>query len=108
MLIDNALKHSDRKSELVISVHDVVGGGVDVEFSSVGPFIPEAERESIFHRGVRGSNAREKGSGLGLNVAQTVAKANGFDIQYQTRPRRGASDWGYNVFHFRVPAAVAE
>lgn len=104
VLIDNALKHSDRKTEVVISVHDVDDGSVDVEFSSVGTFIPDVERQAVFQRGIRGSNARAKGSGLGLHVAQTVAQANGFEIHYRPTPRRGASNWGYNVFHFRVPA----
>lgn len=104
VLMDNALKHSDRKTELVVSVHDVPDGSVDVEFSSVGQFIPADERENVFHRGFRGKNAQEKGSGLGLHVAQTVANANGFEINYRPTPRRGSTDWGYNVFHFRVPA----
>jgi hypothetical protein len=43
------------------------------------------------------------GSGLGLHVAQHVARANSSRLSYERRPRPGFSDQGYNVFSLVVP-----
>ena len=76
-------------------------GGVSVDVSSYGLLVPEDQVEAIFERGIRGSNVQATGSGLGLYVAQLVAKANGFWILYV--PERRGEDKGINHFKFQVP-----
>lgn len=104
IMIDNAIKHSDPHSEIHIVIRDWADGSVSVKFSSFGRLVPENEHSRIFERGVRGSNAKRKGSGLGLYIAQIVAKANGFTISYKIN-RRGILDQqkGYNQFMFIIP-----
>lgn len=107
ILIDNAIKHADRDTDIRVWIRDKDNGEIKVDFSSFGRLVPENERELIFHRGVRGSNVRAKGSGLGLYIAQLVAKANGFQVIYSAKPTGilGRSK-GYNHFIFTVPVSA--
>ena len=102
VLIDNAIKHSKPGTEIVVYVSDSPrNDGVYVEISSIGDVVPDDERDHLFERGFRGSNARLRGSGLGLSVAEHVANANGFSIEYQA----GWSDrheTGTNKFCFEI------
>ncbi len=106
ILLDNAIKHSDRDTEIRVWMEDKDNGEIKIDFSSFGSLVPETERDFIFQRGVRGSNVRAKGSGLGLYIAQLVAKANGFEISYRAKPTGILGDKGYNHFIFTVPASA--
>ena len=76
-------------------------------FTSYGYLVPEIERERIFQRGFRGSNVKAKGSGLGLYIAQLVAKANGFEITYKVKPTGIlGNNKGYNHFMFTIPISA--
>jgi hypothetical protein len=108
VLIDNAIKHSDPNELIRLSVHDHSDAKVSVDICSYGLLVPEGEEESIFSRGVRGSNAEAKGSGLGLYIAQTVAKANAFIIHYRPTNRGLLGQKGENHFLFTVPASAPE
>ena len=104
IMIDNAIKHSDPRSEIRITIRDWADGSVSVKFSSFGRLVPENEQLRIFERGVRGSNARREGSGLGLYIAQIVAKANGFTISYKANTRGILGQQrGDNQFTFTIP-----
>jgi K+-sensing histidine kinase KdpD len=107
ILIDNAIKHADKDTDIRVWIQDKDNGEIKVDFSSFGQLVPEEERELIFQRGVRGSNVRAKGSGLGLYIAQLVAKANGFQVSYSAKPTGilGRSK-GYNHFIFTVPVSA--
>lgn len=107
ILLDNAIKHSDRPADIRVWIQDKDDGEIKVDFSSFGQLVIEAERELIFLRGTRGSNARAMGSGLGLYIAQLVAKANGFEVIYKAKPTGilGKSK-GYNHFIFTVPISA--
>ena len=66
-----------------------------------GPGVPEAELDSLFRPFFRGSNAaRADGHGLGLAIAQRVAKAHGGEIL----ARNGEGD-GLEV-RLRLPLAA--
>lgn len=107
ILIDNAIKHSDRDSEIRVWIQDKENGEISINFSSYGYLVPEDERVQIFQRGFRGSNARAKGSGLGLYIAQLVAKANGFEITYKIKPTGIlGNNKGYNHFMFTIPTSA--
>lgn len=107
ILIDNAIKHSYPNSEIRIWIKDTAEGGVSVNFSSHGALVLEEERDKIFNRGFRGSNIRVEGSGLGLYIAQQVAKANGFEIEYKPKARGILKEnTGYNQFVLRIPKSA--
>lgn len=103
VLLDNAIKHSDTGTEIRIEFRDETSGSVKIKFVSYGLIVPVAERDAIFKRAVRGSNAGRRGSGLGLYVAQQVARANGFELTYSAIPRPGDRARGENSFSFEVP-----
>ena len=79
-LIDNAIKHSEPKKEVVAELakekNDIV-----LQVKNVGEPIPAEERNKIFERFYRidkSRNRNEKRYGLGLSIAQsTVKKYNG-------------------------------
>ncbi len=102
ILIDNAIKHSDPNTEIHIFSNDLDNGDIIVKISSFGRLIPQQEENEIFQRGVRGSNTNVRGSGLGLYIAQLVAKANGFNIHYKSTKVRTTDGKGYNSFYFRI------
>ena len=102
-LLDNAIKHSVCNTQITIEVSDTPDCGVEVDISSQGRLVPDTETERIFSRGYRGSNALAKGSGLGLHVAQTIAKANGFWIVYRPQVLTFSPGQGHNHFIFRMP-----
>jgi len=109
ILIDNAIKHADRDTDIRVWLGDKENGEIKIDFSSFGLLVPEEERDLIFQRGVRGSNARAKGSGLGLYIAQLVVKANGFLITYKATPRGIlGNERGHNHFIFTVPASAPQ
>lgn len=102
ILIDNAIKHSDPKTEIHIFLRDLDNGDIIVDISSFGRLIPHQEENEIFKRGVRGSNTNVRGSGLGLYIAQLVAKANGFSICYKSKKGGTTDERGYNRFYFQI------
>ena len=107
ILIDNAIKHSKPRSTIRIWIKDNADGGVLVIFTSYGPIVLEEEQSKIFNRGFRGSNIRAKGSGLGLYIAQLVAKANGFEIEYEAKVRGILNtNMGLNQFVLKVPKSA--
>jgi hypothetical protein len=56
-----------------------------------GPGIPPEERDSIFSRGVRGSNAgTHSGNGLGLYIAAKLLRGQGGDLHVEDSETGGA------------------
>jgi len=72
-LVGNAIKHGPAEGVISVEV-TAVDGRARVTVSDEGPGIPEAQRESLFERGVRGSSDAP-GSGLGLYIVRVVAEA---------------------------------
>jgi signal transduction histidine kinase len=73
-LVDNAIKYSPPNYDVNVSVYDT-GTDTVVSISSIGPDIVASERDLIFDRSFRGSNAvklRPSGTGLGLAVASEI------------------------------------
>jgi two-component system, OmpR family, sensor histidine kinase TctE len=56
-----------------------------IEVSDTGLGIPPAEREQVFERFYRASNARKTGSGLGLAIVSEVARMHGASIEIMER-----------------------
>jgi len=79
-LIANAIKYSPEGGDVELSVR-VIDRQAECLVRDHGPGVPEAELDSLFRPFFRGSNAaRADGHGLGLAIAQRVAKAHGGEI----------------------------
>ncbi|MBD8871859.1 HAMP domain-containing sensor histidine kinase [Rhodanobacter sp. DHB23] len=100
-LISNAIKYSPEGSRVEVSVQ-AAGGQAECLVRDQGPGVPEAELGSLFRPFFRGSNAaRAEGHGLGLAIAQRVARAHGGEIL-----ARNAGDGGLEV-RLRLPVAAS-
>lgn len=96
-LVDNALKYGERaRIALRVEREEAV-----VEIADRGPGLPETELERVFLPFYRSSNARysdKRGSGLGLAVSRSIARAHGGDV----RLRRDGERF---VAELRLPTA---
>lgn len=106
-LIENAIKYSATDRVVEIVVRDTVTG-VSVSVSSFSPWIPPEERQSIFQKRFRGSTASrvaQKGSGLGLFIAEAVAQAHATHIRLDsddTDERSSGIRYCNNRFFFNI------
>jgi two-component system sensor histidine kinase KdpD len=85
-LLDNALKYSRPDTAVTIRIHN--GDGVTVEITDHGEGIPVAEQSRIFERLYRSPSVKKQtlGSGLGLSIAQNIARAHGGDLTVASQP----------------------
>ena len=98
--LENALRFTPTGGEVSVAVrreHGELVFGV----SDRGPGIAEAERERVFDAFYRpqGALADRGRAGLGLAIAQTLAKAHGGSVACRLR------EGGGSVFELRLPAA---
>ena len=84
-LIENALAHTPRGTEVVVEVDPT--GVISVQDS--GPGIPAEDRQRIFERFWRGKGVRTAGAGLGLAIVMEIARAHGASITVSDRVPRG-------------------
>ena len=87
-LIDNAIKYGER-AEVSLEVRD---SEIMIQIDDQGPGICDELKEEVFRPffRVEGSRNRETGgSGLGLTVARTVARAHGGDVLLGESPAGG-------------------
>jgi hypothetical protein len=107
-LIQNSIKYS-KTSEIDITINDVKEG-VGVEVVSHGPLISESELSLIFNKGFRGKYAKAMsfdGMGIGLYIAQEIAKVHNFTIRAESSPCNYQIEnipMAKNTFSFTVPA----
>ncbi|MBB3175858.1 ATP-binding protein [Variovorax sp. Sphag1AA] len=98
-LIDNAVKYgSEARVRLFVDGEDAVA-----EVSDSGPGLPEVELERVFQPFYRAPQARASGklgSGLGLAVCRSIARAHGGDVQLKAGARG-------LVAQLRVPLAMS-
>jgi signal transduction histidine kinase len=91
-LVDNALRYSPAGGEvrlsLVAGTSDRSGPLLTIDDS--GPGIPEADRERVFERFVRGAAATQaSGSGLGLAIVRSIAQRHGASVSLSASPLGG-------------------
>jgi nitrogen-specific signal transduction histidine kinase len=104
-LLDNAVKYSPAGSSVSIALtarH--ADQTVSIAVGDEGPGIPRDEQARIFERFVRGADAvagRIRGTGLGLAMAQEIARAHGGRVDVASAPRAGS------VFTLILPATPA-
>jgi two-component system, OmpR family, sensor kinase len=83
-LLDNARRHTPPGGTITATL-TAVGDQAELTITDTGPGVPDHERERIFHRLVRLSDARDRdsgGAGLGLPIALGLARAHHGDLTY--------------------------
>jgi len=95
-LLSNALHAVGDEGSVEVS-SAIEGGLAVVSFADSGPGIPEGLRGRIFEP-FFSTKAPGEGTGLGLDIARRLARANGGDISFESRP-------GRTVFRVRLPVA---
>jgi two-component system sensor histidine kinase KdpD len=96
-LLDNALKYSPPDTPVSIRVQD--GNGlITVAVTDHGKGIPVQEQSRIFERLYRSPSVEHQmpGSGLGLSIAQNIARAHHGDLMVTSRP-------GETTFRLTLP-----
>jgi two-component system sensor histidine kinase KdpD len=85
-LLDNALKYSPPDTPVTVRVHN--GSGVTVTVTDYGKGIPSQEQSRIFERLYRSPSVQNQipGSGLGLSIAQNIARAHHGDLLVTSHP----------------------
>ncbi len=103
-LLDNALKYSQRGTQVSVSFEED-DKSIELSVTSLGPKIDPDEKARIFDIFYRGRNAmreEEEGTGFGLYLAQFVAKDIGTEIKMRQSPQKAR--WGFEtVFSVRFP-----
>jgi heavy metal sensor kinase len=90
-LVDNAIKHGPGHSEIRVTMSRN-GDHAGVTIHDAGGSIPAAEQAHIFERFYRVDKARERcsgGAGLGLALAQEIARKHGGRITVYSAPEHG-------------------
>ncbi len=85
-LVDNALKYSPPDTPVTVRVHN--GTGVTVTVTNYGKGIPAQEQSRIFERLYRSPSVQNQipGSGLGLSIAKSIARAHHGDLRVTSHP----------------------
>lgn len=98
-LVENGIKYTEPGGRVELSVQ-ANGQWSSLEVSDTGIGITEEDRERIFQPFHRLPEAlSQKGVGLGLSIAQSIAVAHGSTIQVASEPGRGST------FKIRLPLA---
>ncbi|PLS20949.1 GAF domain-containing sensor histidine kinase [Neptunicoccus cionae] len=94
-LLSNAVRHSTPGVPVRLSgKHNATG--VEISVANQGEEVPEDMRQDLFHPFRRGTHARGEGLGLGLYIADSIAKAHGGQIDVTCED-------GTTTFTFRMP-----
>ena len=89
-LVENALKYAPEATPIVLQA-TAASGTVRLHVRDQGPGVPEAERQRIFERFVRGSTAEGcSGSGLGLSVVGLLMERMGGAVEVAEAQEGGA------------------
>ncbi|MFP4056981.1 MAG: sensor histidine kinase [Candidatus Brocadiia bacterium] len=92
-LLDNACKYTPAGGRVALSCK-VEDGECRVAVTDTGVGIPEEEQEKVFDRFYRVDHSRSRqtgGSGLGLSIAQWIARAHGGRIELESTPGVGST-----------------
>ena len=79
-LITNAIKHSPKGSEVLMSAKGVEDGFIRISVIDHGPGIPMEHQQLIFEKFYRVPGQTKNGAGLGLSIAREIAIAHGGNI----------------------------
>jgi len=92
-LVDNGIKYTPSGGQVTISLQED-GEWASVRVADTGIGIHLDEQEQLFLPFYRGSEARlrgERGVGLGLSIANSIAEAHGAKINMESTPGQGTA-----------------
>jgi signal transduction histidine kinase len=107
VLVDNAIRHSPRGSQVRITIRGAAAGApgskgsASLTVEDQGPGIRDADLPRVFDRFWRAADAPSGGTGLGLAIARWIAEGHGGEIRAANRPEGGAR------FEVVLPSASA-
>jgi len=85
-LIDNALKYTPENGAIDVTLQRRAGGRAEIAITDNGPGIDDSEKTKVVERFYRGDASRgTPGVGLGLSLAQAVAKLHGSALELSDR-----------------------
>jgi signal transduction histidine kinase len=99
-LFDNAAKYAREGKRIEVSV-DFDNVWVTVKIRDFGPGIPEDELQNVKMKFYKGSNAKERGSGIGLAVCDEIIRFHGGDLTLSN------ADGGGLLVTIRLPVSSA-
>ena len=99
-LLSNAVRHSTPGVPVRLN-GKVTAEEIEISVANQGEEVPEDMLQDLFHPFRRGTHARGEGLGLGLYIADSIAKAHGGQIDV-------ACANGTTTFTFRMPVLTAE
>jgi two-component system sensor histidine kinase KdpD len=90
-VLDNALRYSPAGSPIAIDTQER-DGLVQIRVADAGVGVAEADRDLVFEKFRRGSNAprSDGGVGLGLTICRAILHAHGGEITMAAAPSGGA------------------
>jgi signal transduction histidine kinase len=93
-LLSNAIKYSPAGGTVRVHV-ELEGDRAVLMVNDQGMGIDEADRERVFEKFFRSSeaSARISGTGLGLAVAREIVETHGGEIRVQSEPGSGSTFW---------------
>jgi signal transduction histidine kinase len=90
-LLDNAVKYSMEKGTVTVKVARNSDQDIELLVEDTGIGIPSSEQQHIFKRFYRSDRSRSKpGTGLGLSLAEAIAKAHGGNITVISEQNKGS------------------
>lgn len=87
-LVENAIRYTPGPGRVDITVA-IEGGQPQLTIADSGPGIPVEERERVFDRFYRRTEAAEPGSGLGLAIIRVIADRHGASVDLGDSPLGG-------------------
>ncbi|MFC6009808.1 sensor histidine kinase [Nocardia lasii] len=93
LAVDNALTNSVKHggaTAAIVSAHRTTDGRIVIAVDDNGTGLPPGEREAVFARFARGTNATKGGSGLGLALVAQQAQLHGGLAYFADSPLGGA------------------
>jgi signal transduction histidine kinase len=85
-LIDNALKYTPQNGTIDVTLRRRADGRAEIAVTDNGPGIDDSEKAKVVERFYRGDTSRgTPGVGLGLSLAQAVAKLHGSALELSDR-----------------------
>ena len=101
-LVDNAIKYSEKGSEITISTSNDGDDYIRVAVEDSGEGISPEDQDQIFSRFFRTASARasdNQGSGLGLAIVKHLVNNLNGEVGIESKPEKGS------IFWFTVPIA---
>jgi signal transduction histidine kinase/CHASE3 domain sensor protein len=92
-ILSNAVKFTPPGGQIRVTAEEA-GGWAVVSVADSGIGIPDADKEGLFTRFFRASNATKQaipGTGLGLAIVQTIIAAHGGEISFQSQEGEGTT-----------------